>query len=82
MLIIWDRLFGTYAEEVEPVVYGLNYGKPSANPLRVLFGGWLHLFTKIRRKLTRSSPAAHKQLTPSTVLIGPWNQRSGLSTRR
>ena len=64
MLIIWDRLFGTYAEEVEPVVYGLNYGKPSANPLRVLFGGWLHLFTKIRRKLSRSSSAAHKQLTP------------------
>lgn len=41
LLIIWDRLFGTYAEEIEPVRYGLSFVKPSANPISVLFGGWI-----------------------------------------
>lgn len=40
MLIIWDRLFGTYAEEVEPVTFGVRHWEPSANPLKVMFRGW------------------------------------------
>ncbi len=59
MFIIWDRLFGTYAEEVEPVVYGLSYGKPSGNPLKVLFGGWVSVFKIIKRKVRRLVPLAH-----------------------
>ncbi len=37
MLIIWDRLFGTYAAEVEPVDYGLVEQNYSRNPLAVHF---------------------------------------------
>ncbi|RZA00266.1 MAG: sterol desaturase family protein, partial [Moraxellaceae bacterium] len=53
MFIIWDRLFGTYAEEIEPVVYGISYIKPSANPLKVLFGSWLTLSRIIKRDLRK-----------------------------
>lgn len=59
VFIIWDRLFGTYAEEVEPVVYGLGYGKPSANPFIVLFGGWISLFKKIKRSLYKPNRPVH-----------------------
>lgn len=43
ILIIWDRLFGTYAEEVEPVTFGVRDWEPSANPLKVVFRGWWEL---------------------------------------
>ena len=35
ILIIWDRLFGTFEREDEPVVYGLTKNIETFNPLRV-----------------------------------------------
>nr|CAH7728481.1 unnamed protein product [Callosobruchus chinensis] len=37
VLIIWDRIFGTFAEEKggEEIVYGLVYNQPSFNPLHL-----------------------------------------------
>lgn len=35
--IIWDRLFGTFAEEKEKVAYGMYDGPTSWNPLRINF---------------------------------------------
>jgi len=35
ILIIWDRLFGTYEREAEPVVYGLTKNLDTFNPARV-----------------------------------------------
>jgi sterol desaturase/sphingolipid hydroxylase (fatty acid hydroxylase superfamily) len=35
ILIVWDRLFGTFAREDEPVVYGLTKNIGTFNPLRV-----------------------------------------------
>ncbi|WP_454633151.1 sterol desaturase family protein [Bradyrhizobium cenepequi] len=42
MLIIFDRLFGTFAAapEQEPLRYGLVGGTPSYNPVRIAFGEW------------------------------------------
>jgi sterol desaturase/sphingolipid hydroxylase (fatty acid hydroxylase superfamily) len=37
ILIIWDRLFGTFAPEREPVVYGLTTDITTYNPLRIGF---------------------------------------------
>lgn len=51
MLIIWDRLFGTYADEAEPVTFGVRHWQPSANPLKVLFRGWWELLRPVRRQL-------------------------------
>ena len=37
-LIIWDRLFGTFSEELadDPVVYGLTKNIETSNPLRIV----------------------------------------------
>lgn len=41
MLIIWDRMFGTFAAESEKVVYGLVHPINSWNPL---WGQFSHLY--------------------------------------
>ncbi|MDX2002251.1 MAG: sterol desaturase family protein [Chitinophagales bacterium] len=43
-LIIWDRMFGTFQEEEEEVVYGITTQTNSWNPLWVNFDYWLDLF--------------------------------------
>jgi sterol desaturase/sphingolipid hydroxylase (fatty acid hydroxylase superfamily) len=40
ILIIWDRLFGTYQPEDEPVVYGLTRNIKTFNPVTVAFHEW------------------------------------------
>ena len=40
ILIIWDRLFGTFEDEDEPVVYGLTRNVESYNPLRIATHEW------------------------------------------
>ncbi len=35
ILIIWDRLFGSYAEEIEPVRFGLTKNIDTFNPIKV-----------------------------------------------
>lgn len=49
ILIIFDRLFGTYVEEREdqPCRYGLVHPQTSYNPLRVEFDQWLSLFADL-----------------------------------
>ncbi len=50
-LIIWDRLFGSYAEETVPAVYGITHPLRSFNP------GWaqVHFFVELwRHARTRS----------------------------
>lgn len=46
LFIIWDRLFGTFAEEKEPVIYGVRGIEPTRNPAKLLFIGWPHLFSR------------------------------------
>ncbi|MEI7889265.1 MAG: sterol desaturase family protein [Actinomycetes bacterium] len=48
MLIIWDRLFGSYREEDARVVYGLTKNVDSFNPLRVATHEWADLITDVR----------------------------------
>jgi len=40
ILIIWDRLFGTFARESEPVRYGLTTNIHTFNPVRIAFHEW------------------------------------------
>ncbi len=44
MLIIWDRLFGTFEEEDEQVVYGMYNGPASWNPIKINFHYYIHLW--------------------------------------
>ena len=50
ILIIWDRLFGTFAPEGEHVVYGLTKDIQTRNPLRIGF----HEFAAIGRDVARA----------------------------
>lgn len=49
ILIIWDRLFGTYQREEETPTYGLARDFSSTNPIRVWFSEWPRLFADIKR---------------------------------
>ena len=51
MLIIWDRLFGTFQEEnlPEPIKYGLTKQPEDTGPVNILFHEWKALLYDIRR---------------------------------
>ncbi len=51
VLIVWDRLFGTYAEAApgEVLRYGLHGTAASHNPLAIVFGEWRRLAADIAR---------------------------------
>jgi sterol desaturase/sphingolipid hydroxylase (fatty acid hydroxylase superfamily) len=50
-LIIWDRLFGTFAKApaVEPLRYGLKGREGTVNVFRIALGEWVHLFRDVAR---------------------------------
>lgn len=47
VLIIWDRIFGTYAEENTQPTYGLSTPLISNNPVEVIFHPWNEFFIKL-----------------------------------
>jgi sterol desaturase/sphingolipid hydroxylase (fatty acid hydroxylase superfamily) len=51
ILIVFDRLFGTFAEPPanQPLRYGLAGGTPSFNPVRIALGEWIAMFRDARR---------------------------------
>lgn len=49
ILIVWDRLFGTFAPERVPVHYGLRKSFHSRNPFRIAFHEWAALLRDVRR---------------------------------
>ena len=49
ILIIWDRLFGTFAREEEKVIYGLVEPLNSRNPLIIFLHGFGRLIQKWRQ---------------------------------
>lgn len=50
IFIIWDRMFGTFAEEREKVHFGIYPALNSVNPIKVFFHG----ITKLTRQLWRA----------------------------
>jgi sterol desaturase/sphingolipid hydroxylase (fatty acid hydroxylase superfamily) len=51
ILIVWDRLFGTFAAERDddPPVYGITHNIHTFNPLRIAFHEWAALGRDVRR---------------------------------
>ena len=47
MFIVWDRLFGTFEEEREPVVYGITEQLETVNPLTIFTHGLIDLGKKV-----------------------------------
>ncbi len=58
IFIIWDRMFGTFEEEQEKVVYGVSEPIDSVNPLIVFFHG----FTRLFRNMSKAKGIKNKLL--------------------
>lgn len=50
ILIIWDKLFGTFVPEGETVTYGITKPVNSFNPLKVTFSEWRDMFSDVTTK--------------------------------
>jgi sterol desaturase/sphingolipid hydroxylase (fatty acid hydroxylase superfamily) len=44
VLMIWDRMFGSYTPETTPVLYGITTGHVGYNPFKLVFHGFYDLF--------------------------------------
>jgi len=73
ILIVWDRLFGTFEPETAPVVYGLTKNLDTFSPIRIAFHDWLDLF----RSIARPAPLA----TRLAYAFAPPGWRPGDSSR-
>jgi sterol desaturase/sphingolipid hydroxylase (fatty acid hydroxylase superfamily) len=71
VLIVWDRLFGTFARETEEVRFGIAGRAVSHNPIRVIFDEWL----AIGRDLRQPAPLKARLM----YLFGPpgWRHAAG-----
>ena len=49
LLIIWDRMFGTFEPEEESVKYGLVKNVNTYNPTKITFMGWQEIFKNIKK---------------------------------
>jgi sterol desaturase/sphingolipid hydroxylase (fatty acid hydroxylase superfamily) len=48
LLIIWDKMFGTFEPEIEPVKFGLVKNVDTFNPIKITFMGWRSIMTDIK----------------------------------
>jgi sterol desaturase/sphingolipid hydroxylase (fatty acid hydroxylase superfamily) len=48
VLIIWDRMFGTFVKETIPPVYGLTKNIDTYNPIRIAFHEWIDMIRDMR----------------------------------
>ena len=49
LFIIWDRIFGTYAEEKEAVIFGLTNNVKTFNPLRITVYSWVQIINDFKQ---------------------------------
>jgi hypothetical protein len=51
LLIIWDRMFGTFQPEDknEEVVYGLTENIKTHHPVKLVFHEWINIFNDVRK---------------------------------
>ena len=53
-LIIWDKVFGTFEDERQPVVYGLTHNIKTYNPFRIALHEWSAMISDLARPNTVS----------------------------
>ena len=49
LLIIWDKMFGTFEPERNPVTFGLVNNVNTFNPLKITFMGWIAIFKDMKK---------------------------------
>ena len=68
LLIIWDKIFGTFEPEKNPVTFGLVNNVNTFNPIKITFMGW----TAILKDLKNSE--SYKQSL--RIIFGPPNTKT------
>ena len=65
-LIIWDRMFGTFQEELteEPVVYGLVKPVQSNNPFKIIFHEWQNIGKDLKKKTSFTTKLKYMLMPP------------------
>ena len=66
-LIIWDKLFGTFQEELatEPVTYGLTKKMPATNnPLKLIFHEWMSIGKDLTKKTSFTTKLKYLFMPP------------------
>lgn len=58
ILIVWDRIFGTFEPEQERAIYGLTKNIDSYNPLRIAFHEWIDIWRDLGEASTLSAKMA------------------------
>jgi sterol desaturase/sphingolipid hydroxylase (fatty acid hydroxylase superfamily) len=66
LLIIWDRMFGTFAPEEEPVKFGLVNNVNTYNPAKISFMAWSSMIDDIKKKKNLSEMLSTIIEPPST----------------
>ncbi|MGI9285734.1 MAG: sterol desaturase family protein [Pseudomonadales bacterium] len=74
IFIVWDKLFGTFAEEQATVTYGLVKPVDSVNPLTVFFHGIGRLYHKLRSADSFSAAVGYLTRPPD------WTPKSSVAT--
>ena len=66
VLIIWDRIFGTFSreEDLEPVVYGLTKNIQTYNPAKVAFGEYANIARDVWRAKDWADKCRYLLLAP------------------
>lgn len=80
ILIIWDRLFGTYQAEEETPIYGLKRDYNSVNPLSVWFSEWPQLIKDLRQSKSLGESWMRVFGTPEWTPDAP--PKTGLDVKR
>lgn len=52
VFIIWDKLFGTFAEEKEEVVYGLTSNIKTFHPITMVFHEWKNILNDLKKNIS------------------------------
>ena len=68
LLIIWDKMFGTFEPEQKPVTFGLVNNVNTYNPLKITFMGWIAMI-----KDMKNSKSYRDSLR---ILLGPPNTKT------
>ena len=78
VLMVWDRLFGTFAQEVDedPPCYGIVKNIDTFNPFRIAFHEWI--------AMARDLGSARSVREAAGLVLGPpgWRADGGGSTSR
>jgi hypothetical protein len=65
-LSIWDRIFGTFQEEIDdlPIIYGLTYPLENRGAINIVFHAWIDLWNDLKKPSSFSTKFKYILMPP------------------